>query len=183
VGLDVVHYLPTAQPPHKPERRFAPAWRRFAMVELALIDFPELRVSTHELERSEPTFTIDTVEHFARSLPDAELYLIIGGDSYNELDQWRRWRDLLAKTRLVVLARPGSRDLREDLPPELLEPDEDRVLWIDDELWDVSSTAIRETFARGESPSERELPAAVLEYCSKYELYRPRGSASNVGNR
>jgi nicotinate-nucleotide adenylyltransferase len=183
VELDVVYYLPTAQPPHKPRRRFAPAWRRFAMVELALIDHPELRVSTYELEHAEPAYTIDTVEHFARTMPDAELFLIIGADSYNELDQWRRWRDLLAQTRLVVLARPGSRSLRADLPRELAEPDEERVLWVDDELWDVSSTAIRETFARGETPSERELPKAVLGYCSKYELYRPSGSASGVGNR
>ncbi|MEO1367277.1 MAG: adenylyltransferase/cytidyltransferase family protein, partial [Acidobacteriota bacterium] len=38
LGLDRVIYLPTAQPPHKRGRRTAPAWRRFAMVELALLD-------------------------------------------------------------------------------------------------------------------------------------------------
>ncbi len=107
LGLDRVIYLPTARPPHKPDRILAPAHARYAMVELALLDEEGLYASAHELTLERPAFTIETLEHFRREMPDAELFLLIGGDSLADLHHWVRWREIPAAARLVVLARPG----------------------------------------------------------------------------
>ena len=55
------------------------------MVELALLDEPGLEVSGFELTLGRPAYTVETLEHFRRELPDAELHLLIGGDSFADL--------------------------------------------------------------------------------------------------
>lgn len=112
LGLDRVIYLPTAIPPHKPVRRLAPPLARYAMVELAILHEEGLHASPYELTLDRPAYTAETLEHFQRELPAAELYLLIGSDSFLELPHWFRWRDIAAAARLVVLSRPGC-DLAE----------------------------------------------------------------------
>lgn len=166
LGLEQVIYLPTARPPHKPGQRFAPALRRFCMVELALLERPELQVSAYELESEGPTYTVDTVEHFHHTLPGAELFLFLGADSYLELDQWHRWRDLVASIQLVVLARPGF-----DLSRQKQRWSGARVHWPRIRSVDLSSTALRERLSRDELAGAEEIPGAVLDYIRKYRLY------------
>src|SRR6188472_858835 len=118
VGLDRVLYLPTARPPHKQIRKLAPPWGRFAMVELALLGEPRLQVSPYELQLERPAYTVETLEHFRRELPDAELHLLIGEDSFRDLTQWVRWTDIARLANLVVLARPLGGAIAEPLPDE-----------------------------------------------------------------
>ncbi len=107
LGLDRVIYLPTAIPPHKPGRHLAPPLARYAMVEMAILPEEGLYGSPYELTLDRPAYTAETLEHFRRELPAAELHLLMGSDSFFELPHWVRWRDIAAAARLVVLARPG----------------------------------------------------------------------------
>jgi nicotinate-nucleotide adenylyltransferase len=168
LGLERVVYLPTAEPPHKEGRRFAPALQRYCMVELALLGHVDLVVSDHELTEGRKAYTIDTVEHFAAELPGSELYLFVGADSYLELDQWRRYQDLLAMVTLVVLARPGFERALERQPAA----NGHRVVLFESTQVDVSSTALRELLRAGQRPSSEAMAEAVVDYCRKYALYR-----------
>lgn len=173
LGLERVFFLPTAQPPHKAARRFAPALARFAMVELALLHEEGLFASTHELG-PQPAYTVETLEHFRAELPGADLHLIVGSDSLAELESWRRWRELPRLARLVVLTRPGSEGA---LRPELL-PAELRAAWqagrlltVEHEPVPVSATALRAVLAAGDEPPAGSMHSLVLNYARKYRLY------------
>lgn len=173
LDLERVIYLPTAQPPHKPGRKLAPALARYAMVELALLAEEGLYASPFELTFGRPAYTIDSLEHFRRAHPEAELHLLIGGDSFLELEAWWRWREIVEAARLVVLARPGSELALDSLSPalaDLLRTDRARVLT--ERTVDLSSTELRERLGRGEAPPRAALPPLVLDYISKYRLYR-----------
>ncbi|HMB52872.1 MAG TPA: nicotinate-nucleotide adenylyltransferase [Thermoanaerobaculia bacterium] len=175
LALDRVVYLPTARPPHKPKREFAPALARFAMVELALLGEPGFAASGHELTLGRPAYTVETVEHFAAELPEADLHLLIGSDSFAELPTWKRWRELVAAVELVVLVRPGweMEEIRGGLPPELEERlASGHVHVVSDESVDLSSTELRRTLAAGEEPPAGALEPLVLNYIRKYDLYR-----------
>lgn len=175
LGLDRVIYLPTADPPHKPGVDFAPAYARFAMVELALLGEEGLYASPRELTPGRPAYAIDSVEAFRRDHPDAAIHLIIGSDSFAELPTWRRWRDLLAAARLVVLVRPGweLERIRGELEPELAELiAAGGVDWIADRPLDLSATGLRRLLARGEEPPPDALHPLVVDYIRKYALYR-----------
>jgi nicotinate-nucleotide adenylyltransferase len=180
-GLDRVIYLPTANPPHKqaPENApRAPAAARYAMVEMALLEEEGLYVSDYELRPDRPSYTVETLEHFAAAEPAVELVLLVGSDALAQLHTWRRWRDLLELAHLVVLTRPGNEiaGLRPDLVPELRERlDRGEIDVIEDVLVDVSSTGIRGRLAGGEKDEawmDRWMPPLVVHYIEKYAFYR-----------
>lgn len=171
--LDRVFFLPTAHPPHKAERRFAPPLARFAMAELALLDEEAMFVSTHEL-RDQPVYTVETLEHFTHELPGAELHLIIGSDSLAALTTWRRWQELSRLARIVVLARPGWEPdaVRDTLQAELRQAwDVGRIVAVVHEPLAISATAIRAALAAGDAPPAGSLHPRVLNYARKYRLY------------
>ena len=176
LGLDRVVYLPTALPPHKPKRDFAPAHARWAMVELALLDEEGLYASAFELTLGRPAYTVETVEAFQEAHPGVRFHLVIGGDSLAEITTWRRWEDLVARVPLVVLVRPGWAldEVRASLPPGLAAraggPGAAR--FVTDAAVDLSSTALRAAIGRGELPPPGDLPGQVLDYVEKYRLYR-----------
>ncbi len=168
--LEVVHYLPTACPPHKPQGAKAPALARNTMVELALLPHRQLVVSDAELDLAGTSYTIDTVEVYRERFPHAELHLLLGVDSFNDLPGWRRFGDLVRLVRFVVLARPGERELRPEVCAAV-ERGQGHVL-VRHRSVDVSSSDIRRRLARGETVDAKAIPAPVLEYCVKYGLYR-----------
>ncbi|HYO13648.1 MAG TPA: nicotinate-nucleotide adenylyltransferase [Thermoanaerobaculia bacterium] len=173
LGLDRVIYLPTAVPPHKPGRRLAPAHARYTMVELALLDEEGLYASPRELTPGRPAYTVETLEQVRREMPEADLHLLIGGDSFADLHLWVRWREIPGLARLVVLVRPGW-----DLGAAVLDPEvaalapTDRVRLLDGAPVDVSSTRLRELLAAGEPVPPGSMPDLVVRYVQKYKLYQ-----------
>jgi nicotinate-nucleotide adenylyltransferase len=173
LGLDRVIYLPTAVPPHKPGRKLAPAHSRYAMAEMALLDEEGLYASPHELTLGRPAYTIETLEHFRREMPEAELFLLIGGDSFADLSLWVRWREIPGAARIVVLARPGW-DL-ETVPLDLEVAAlgrSGRVIFLEQPPVDISSTRLREILAAGEPVPVGSMPGLVVRYVQKYKLYQ-----------
>jgi nicotinate-nucleotide adenylyltransferase len=178
LGLDRVIYLPTAVPPHKPGRVLAPAHARYAMVEMALLDEEGLYASTFELTLGRPAYTVETLEHFRRTLPmlptmpDTELVLILGGDSYAELDHWLRWKEIPELARLAVLTRPGWTLEESSLSPELAAlARSGKVDFLHQPPVDISSTRLRELFSKREAPPPETVPESVVRYVQKYDLY------------
>ena len=183
-GLDRVIYLPTGRPPHKPNRRLAPALARYAMTELALLEHDRLWVSAHELSEAAPTYTVDTLRHFAEAFSGDEIHLVIGADSFAELSTWVRFEEILERARLVVLARPkveASAATSGDPAPAAAArvaarpaavSHAARVQHVDNRPVEVSSTEVRRLLARGERPPRGWVPEAVVDFAFKYRLYR-----------
>lgn len=175
LGLDRVVFLPTAVPPHKPGRQFAPPHARFAMVELALLREEGLVVSPLELTPEQPCYTIETLRHFRQLDPDTELFLLVGGDGFAELDTWREWEEIARLADLAVLTRPDWHlaDIRDRLPPEVAElATSGRVHFVSNEAVKVSATEIRKQLAAGGELPVGAVPDLVLEYIQKYSLYQ-----------
>lgn len=181
-GLDRVLLLPTSDPPHKPPRKASP-WARYVMVELALLREEGLYASPHELTPGTTAYTVETLEHFRRGRPDAELHLLLGSDALAHLDTWKRWRELVTLARLIVLTRPGweLERVRRDLRPELAEVLEPQASGLRggraapllvERTVNVSSTEIRQRLGRGEGLPEGLVSPLVLDYISKYGWYR-----------
>lgn len=174
LDLERVYLLPTAVPPHKREEKRAPAYRRFAMTEIATLEEEGLWVSDVELDEEGPSYTVETLERFREALPGADLHYLLGMDSLAELPAWRRWRELPGLARIVVLERPGvSRDEVVSGSPSGIRDaiDTGRILFLDNPRWEISSTAIRNLLRAGEDPPSGWLHPRVLDYVRKYDLY------------
>ena len=105
--LDQVLFMLAAQPPHKETRALTPEDLRLAMLEAALADHPHFAISTLELERTGPSYTVDTLRAL-QELPAfafAEFFLIMGKDSLNNFHTWREPEAIAQLARLVVYPR------------------------------------------------------------------------------
>lgn len=101
-----VRFVPCGDPPHR-GRTFAAAADRLRMVEIAIEDQDGFVVDARELERSGPSYSIDTLQGLREELPDSPLGLIIGMDAFLGLTSWHRWDELLDVAHIVVAHRPG----------------------------------------------------------------------------
>jgi nicotinate-nucleotide adenylyltransferase len=109
--LDEIILIPAAVPPHKVPGDVADAADRRQMLSLALEDTPGFKVSDVELERSGPSYTIDTVQYFKRTLPEqSQIYLIIGLDAFLDFDTWKSYNELLLQVPFIIIKRPQSED-------------------------------------------------------------------------
>jgi nicotinate-nucleotide adenylyltransferase len=171
LGLERVIFLPTANPPHKPGRRFAPPMARYAMAELALLDEEGMEVSTFELTPDQPSYTIDSLEHFHRIHQDAQLVLLMGSDALRGLGSWHRWEEITEEFEIGVLSRPDTRP--EDVLPHLDEPLRGRLQkavlhWVPNEPVEASSTELRQLLSTGAPIPDGVVPDLVLKYLQKY---------------
>src|SRR5512134_324909 len=107
LGLDRVLFVPAGTQWRKAGREIAPAEHRVAMAELAVADNPAFEVSTVEVERPGPSYTADTLEELAET-PDAELFLVLGKDAYEDLPNWVRPERIRELATLAVAARNGD---------------------------------------------------------------------------
>src|SRR5438105_9613819 len=94
--IDELLFVPAQVAPHKTQRDVTPALHRFAMLALATQDEPRLQLSTFELDAPGRGYTVDTLAHFNEQLSDpADLFFIMGADSWSEITSWREWERLL----------------------------------------------------------------------------------------
>ncbi len=161
--LDRILFVPAAHPPHKAGVTHAPYERRVRMVELACQGNPGFAVSRLE-EGTKQSYSIDTIEKVrAEMAAGDELFFLIGGDAFAEIQTWRRWRDVARAVRFLVVSRPGH---IYEAPPEV------RLERLDHLDLPVSSSQIRLALAAGERPAE--VPPPVLDYIVEHGLYGAR---------
>lgn len=161
---DEVLVVPARVSPHK-DSTAAPAAHRLAMTRLGLSDVPRARVLDLEIERSGPSYTVDTLEELVAADPEHEpLLLVMGDDSLAGFRSWRNTERILELAELIVFARRGS-----PAPDPSLAGLYRRVPDFD---MPVCSTEVRAELAAGRRP-EALVPAAVLDYIRVNGLYRP----------
>ena len=101
-----VQLMPASVPPHRPAP-IANAPQRAAMLRAALQEQSRLTLDTRELERSGPSYTIDTLMELRAEQGDRPLVLLMGADAFTGLPTWHRWRELFDVAHIGVLSRPG----------------------------------------------------------------------------
>lgn len=171
LSLSEVLMVPAGQPMFKVNNKIAPAEHRLAMLRLAVAGKPHLRVSTIELERPGPSYTVDTIAALRERYGGGdEIYFILGWDSLEQLPEWYESARLISQCFLAAVPRPGwpRPDLKtlEAGVPGISR----RVVFLKKPRVDISASAIREKSARGESIA-RLVPAPVAGYIKKHKLY------------
>jgi nicotinate-nucleotide adenylyltransferase len=171
-GLDRVLFLPTGRPPHKRGRRLAPALSRLVMVELAVLDRAGLEASAHEIGERDESFTFETVRHFADHSKGAEIFAILGSDSYLDLPQWRNWEEIPRAATLLVSTRPGFEASARPEGPLSTWENVGRVRFVEHPPHPAAATEIRRRLAAREALPAGWVDDRVVRYIEKYSLYR-----------
>lgn len=175
LGLDQILFVPAARPPHKLDRPISPASDRLAMVELAIDVEPATVVSRLELERSGPSYTVDTViallEAAARDDRSVDLTVILSAESFADLPDWHAADRLVELAMIGVAPRPGHPLPEPTALADRLPGLVGRLAVIHAILPDISASAIRARVAAGK-PIDHLVPPRVAAYIEEHHLYR-----------
>ena len=170
-GLRRVLFIPAAQPPHKPGRDISPVEDRLAMVEAAVEGNPAFEVSRLEIERSGPSYTVDTLTALCDAAPGDRLALILSAESYSEFGSWHEPRRILDLAALVVAPRVGYADADPDLIARQFPDARATVAFMDGPRIRLSASEIRQRAADGRSVRYL-VPDAVAAYIGDHDLYQ-----------
>jgi nicotinate-nucleotide adenylyltransferase len=162
--LDEVVFVPTGQPWQKGSRRVADAEDRYLMTVIATASNPRFSVSRVDIDRSGPTYTVDTLRDIrADRGPDWDLFFITGADALAKIVTWRDAAEVFELAHFVGCTRPGHELTTDGLPP-------DRVTLVEVPALAISSTDCRDRVAGGE-PIWYLVPDGVVQYVTKRNLY------------
>ena len=103
--LDKLLVIPTKQPPHKQAQELASGEHRAQMCRLAFAEIPQAQVSEMELHREGKSYTADTLTQLKQQFPQAQFYLIVGGDMFLTFHQWNRFEEILQGAALCAACR------------------------------------------------------------------------------
>ena len=171
LGLEEIVFIPTGQPWLKAAQPISPAPARMEMVRLAVASNPFFRVSSIEVDRSGPTYTVDTLEALRDEWgQDTEVYFIVGMDALMDLPKWRDPVRILDLCTLVVFARPEYGDVSFSDLEQAVPGARDNVRILSDPQFGVSGTDIRRRVARGVS-IRYLVPEAVERFILDHRLY------------
>ena len=147
---------------------------RLHLAELAVKDFPYVRVSDFEFHLHRPSYTFVTLEKLSNFYPRHSFSLIIGEDNWQKFSEWRNSDEILVHYPVIVYPRrkeDGVVNSSANQPAGELSCEHDVHILTSAPLYPISSTEIRLAIAAGLDMSEW-LDPAVAEYIRENRLYR-----------
>jgi nicotinate-nucleotide adenylyltransferase len=166
LGLDRVLLVVNGQPWQKlGSRPITPAEDRLALVEAAVGTVDGLEASRVEIDRPGMSYTADTLAELAQADPAPELFVILGSDAAGGLLTWERVDDVRRRATIVVVDRPGTRNVEAPAGWSWVHVEVPRL--------EVSSTDLRARVVDGR-PLDYLLTPDVITCIEERGLYRER---------
>lgn len=158
-------FIPSREPPHR-QPTDASATQRADMVSLAIVHHAHFEMSTAELDRPGPSYTIDTVKTLVKYYPNDEMTLIVGADAYHHFTTWLHFEEILEYCKLIVINRDSHAN--HTTSDKLIDPK--RVYSLNIAPCSISATQVRERIANNDS-IDGMVPDKVRDYILKNNLY------------
>lgn len=167
--LDKIIIMPSAVSPHKSGKLAVGFWHRYEACRIAFGDIKQAEVSNYELTRGGVSYTYLTCEHIASLYPDAERYLIVGGDMLASFPEWKNPQTILKLFNLAACAREELDSFKQakDRVEKLFGGKVFALPFVGEK---VSSTAVR-TLASLDEKFDGYVPEEVCQYIKSNGLY------------
>ncbi|XCI75916.1 MAG: nicotinate (nicotinamide) nucleotide adenylyltransferase [Flavobacteriales bacterium] len=162
--LDQLWLVVSPQNPLKKRPSLLKAHHRLEMVCRAVEDFPKMRASDIEFKLSRPSYTIDTLVVLEEKFPSYKFCLIMGGDAFASLSQWKNYEHILAHYPIYVYPRLGKRS---EIPMSF----QGDICRIEISVIELSASFIRKAINEGKNVRPL-LPQKVWEYLDHNLFYR-----------
>ena len=150
------------------------------MVHLAMGHIQGIEINKIEVERSGPSYTIDTLNILRKQFGNDESFvLVLGADTIRKMDMWYKPMTVPLLCNVCILNRAGERigipsvlsNMNEIVDGALLDnlPSGNLIRLQTPDLF-VSSTLVRGLIARG--AKQLPIPPNVADYIVKHDLYQ-----------
>ena len=142
-NLEQVWFVISPQNPLKKSSTLLNEYHRLYLVQVSIEDEPSLKATDIEFRLPKPSYTIDTLTYLGEKFPSHHFSVIMGSDSFQNLPEWKNYRQLLSNYPIYVYERPGFK-------PENVYTDA-KVTFLKAPLLEISSTYIRKIISSGKS--------------------------------
>ncbi|MGN0107665.1 MAG: nicotinate-nucleotide adenylyltransferase [Hominilimicola sp.] len=165
--LDRIIFITGGNPPHKNSE--VSAVHRFNMTHIAIEGNESFVDDDFEINRTEKSYTVNTLEYLRGKYPCDELFFIIGEDSLEDLPKWYEPQRILDMCTLLVFPRRSHETLAVTLKA-MREKFGNNILPISAPIMELSSTDIRNRI-RDNKTVKYMIPDKVIEYIKQHNLY------------
>ena len=168
IGLDRELVIPAYMPPHKEKKDTETPGDRLEMLRAAFSEDEKIEVSDYEIIQGGKSYTYLTLEHFAEG---NDLYMLVGTDMFLTLGSWKNPDIIFSLATVVMIKRYGGNDAEIIDAKEKYEKNFGaRIIFLDADVVEVSSTDVRERLENGLDVSSL-IPDPVISYIRAKGLY------------
>ena len=173
VMLDELLIMPDFLPPHKQIDGVATPEQRLEMAKLAFGHIKNAKISDMEIKRGGRSYTSVTLEELSGE--DRELYFLCGTDMFVTLEEWYRPEVIFNLACICYVRRESDSkfdSITEQLEKKYKEKYGAKIIRIDSEVKEVSSSELRAALKDGSDNARILLSESVYKYISEEGLYK-----------
>jgi len=160
-NVQQVWLVVSPQNPFKPSNGLMNEYDRLHFASKAVEGNPLLKVTDVEFKLHKPSYTIDTLTYLQKQYPQHEFVVIIGSDSFQNLQQWKNYEKLVSDYEFIIYERPGFKaEISKEKAQVLKAP-----------LLEISATMIRQQIRSGKSVRYL-LPDSILSEVIDNQFFR-----------
>lgn len=141
-NLQRIWFVVSPQNPFKASSTLLNEYDRLHLVQIAIEGDDRLRGSEIEFTLPKPSYTAHTLAYLSEKYSSYLFTIIMGSDSFQNLNKWKNWEAIVSGYEIIVYRRPGF-DIQNDLGA--------RLNIMDAPLLEISATHIRESIQQGKS--------------------------------
>lgn len=164
--MEELWFVVSPQNPFKDKKSLLNDHNRLDMVQLALKNYPKMRVSNVEFSLPKPSYTIDTLTYLHEKYPEVSFALIMGEDNLKGLKKWKNAETLVNNHQIIIYPRVLNADENKGTSFE-----HENISKIDAPIIELSATKIREMLKEGKNVRPM-LPPEVFEYLDGSSFYK-----------
>jgi len=140
--LDKIWFVVSPQNPFKQNNSLLNEYDRLHLLRTAIEDDPRMKVSDIEFYLPKPSYTINTLTYLKEKYPEQDFFLIMGSDSFQNIDKWKNYETIINNYKIYVYKRKGF-DLKDN--------NNEAIKLLDAPLLEISATNIRQLVKQGKS--------------------------------
>jgi nicotinate-nucleotide adenylyltransferase len=160
--LQKIWFVVSPQNPFKPSSTLLNEYDRLHLVQIAIENDDRLKASEIEFSLPKPSYTVHTLAYLREKHPNHQFTIIMGSDSFQNLEKWKNAETIIANYPIIVYRRPGF---------EVSESDKAKATVMNAPLLEISATYIRECIQQGKS-IKYLVPAVVETEIDKSAFYK-----------
>jgi nicotinate-nucleotide adenylyltransferase len=138
--LQQIWLVVSPQNPHKTQSSLLNEYDRLHLAQLAVENDDQIKVSDIEFKLPKPSYTIDTLTYLEEKFPQHQFYVIMGGDSFQNLPKWKNFETLVKNYQFIVYRRPGF---------DITEKYGEKMQYLEAPMLELSATLIRNNCKEG----------------------------------
>lgn len=160
--LEKIWLIVSPQNPFKQNHCLINEYDRLHLVRLATQDDPRIKVSDIEFALSKPSYTSNTLAYLSEKYPGQKFSIIMGSDSYQNLEKWKNHEYIIANYPIYIYKRAGF---------EIKKKPGINLHILDAPLIQISASQIREYIKKRKS-IRYLVPEAVREEIETRKFYK-----------